>query len=131
MEIVHTAPHLEKVERVVHELFRSHSRGEWSVVNILPGNSPEPRRDRSARKFILQMQFNQWSETEPQPIRVGLRKGVTQHSIEDKPRFEIGSSKRVFDPPDAIPKIEPLGSLFGRREQALQPPPKVRSLADV
>ncbi len=77
------------------------------------------------------MQFDQWSEAQPQAIRIGLGEGGAQDLIEHESRFEVGAGQRVFDPADAIAQVEPSCALFGRRKQSLQPPPQVGSLADV
>src|SRR5208282_3692198 len=125
------APHLEEVERVVQKLFRRHPRSKRAVVSILSRNSPQSGRDRSARKFIFQMQFDQRGEAQTQAIGIGLRKDDAQHLIKDESRFEVRPSQRVFDPAGAMAQVESLGALFRRRKQPLQPPPKISSLADV
>ena len=136
MEIFHAAPHLEKVERVIHKLFRRHPRSKRPVVNVvsrnpLSRNPPQPRCNRSAGKFVFHMQLDERREAQPQAIRVSLGKNRSQNLIEDESRFEVGASQRVFDPANAVPQIEPLRPLFRRGKQPLQPPPKVGSLADV
>ena len=68
MQIVDAAPHLEEVERVVHEFLGRNPRHEWSVIKCRPIQPAQPRCDRCARKFILQMQFHKRSEAESQAV---------------------------------------------------------------
>ena len=136
MEIFHAAPHLEKVERVVHKFFRRHPRCEGSVINVvsrnpLSRNASQSRRDRSAGEFVFQMQLDQRSEAQPQAIRVSLGKSGAQNLIEHESRFEIGAGQRVFDPADAISQVEALGAFFRQGKQPLQPAAQVGRLADV
>src|SRR5260370_9758013 len=77
------------------------------------------------------MQLDERSETQAKGIRVGLGKGGAQDLIEDESRFEVGAGQRVFDPADAMAQVEPSRMLLRSGKQALQPPPKVGSLADV
>ena len=58
------------------------------------------------------MQLDQGSESQAQTIRVGFRKGRAQHAVKEKSRFKIGPGQRVFDPADAVAKVEAFGTLF-------------------
>ena len=51
--------------------------------------------------------------------------------IEDESGFEIGAGQSVFDPADAMAEVEALRMILRSGKKALQPPPKVGSLADV
>ena len=77
------------------------------------------------------MQFNQRSKSQAQPIRIGFREELPQGLIEDKSRFEIRTRQRVFDPANAMAKVEAFRALFGSRQQPLQPSPKIGSLGYV
>src|ERR1700730_6408622 len=77
------------------------------------------------------MELDQGSKPQPQTIRVGLGKGVTQDLIKDKSGFEIGAGQRVFDRVDAMAQVEAFRMLLRSGKQPLQPPPKVGSLANV
>src|SRR5208282_2363147 len=96
MEVFHASSHFEKIERVVHELFRRHPRSKRPVVNVCPWkplsrNPSQPRGDRSTGIFVFQMKLEQRSKAQPQAIRVGFGKSSAQDLIKDESRFEVGA----------------------------------------
>ena len=84
MEIIDAAPHLEKVEGVIHELFRRNTRGKGSVINVLSRNAAEARRGRRAGEFIFQAQLDQRSEAQAQTVRIGLGERFAQNLVENE-----------------------------------------------
>ena len=110
MQILHTAPQLKKIQRIVQELLRCRAPGKRPVVES-PGvgrtipHPPQPRSDRSPRIFILQMKFNQRRHPKPQPVQISLRKIFPQKLIQQKPRLKIRSRPRILNPPHSIPQI--------------------------
>ena len=72
MEIVDTAPHLEKVERVVAELLRRNPRGKRAVVTGIRFHSADARGDDRARVGIVENQLDQRRKSQTQALVVGL-----------------------------------------------------------
>src|SRR5579872_805559 len=58
MQIVDAAPHLEKIERIAGELFRSAARSKRPIVNISAAKTSQPRSDRSSGKFVVQVKLD-------------------------------------------------------------------------
>ncbi|OLE14304.1 MAG: hypothetical protein AUG89_02485 [Acidobacteria bacterium 13_1_20CM_4_56_7] len=81
MQIVQAAPHLEEIERVVHEFLGCNPRHEWSVIKCPTSEPAQPRCDGRPGKFILQMQFYEGSEAESQAVLIRLGKYVPQNPI--------------------------------------------------
>src|SRR5690242_8846668 len=55
MKIVHTAAHLEEIERVAGILFRGNARREWPVVNRMSLETAQAGGDRCPRILVFQM----------------------------------------------------------------------------
>ena len=122
MQIGDAAPHLEKVERIVHELLGGHARNKRPIVNRLSVEPAEPRCDGCSRIRIVQMQLHERRETETHTICISLRKRRPKNRIQQEPRLEIGSSGRELDRANTVSEIQLLRPLFDWPEQSLQAP---------
>src|SRR5262249_21893653 len=131
MQVFDAAAHFEKVESVVEKFLRGCAGREWSVVDILSGEATQSVSNRSARILILRMHLYERRKPQAQPCRIGFGKCFAQNLVQQKSRFKIRSSRRVFDRAHAIAQVQTLGTFFRRRKQSLQAPTHVRGFADV
>ena len=130
MEIVHAAPHLEEIERVVGEFFRGRTRWERPVVKRAPAQTSQPGGDRSARVFIFHVQLEQRGEAQAEAVGVGLGEGLAQHAIQEKAGFEIGTGGGVLDGAHAVAQVQS-SRLFRRAQEAVQAAAQIGGLADI
>src|ERR1700730_8502782 len=120
MQIVDAAPHLEEVERIVHELLGGNPRNEGAVIERTPAQPAYPRRNRSSRGFVFEMPLHKRREAESQPLLISLGENGAQDAVEQKPRLEVRTRGSVLDPTHAIARVELFGPFFHWPEQPLQ-----------
>ena len=131
MKVVDTAPHLEEVERVVHELLGGKARNEGAVVERAPGKTAHARSDGGSRVLVLDVQLYQRREPEAKPPLVSLREGLPQSAIEQKAGFEIGTGGGKLKPANPIPQVELFRALLDWAKKPVEAAAQVGGLADV
>ncbi len=131
MQVLDAASHFEKVERVVGEFFRGGSGKKRAVVEGAAVQAPQPGGDGGTRILVLHVQLDQRSKPQAQARGVSLGESRPQQLEEKEARLEIGASGRVFDPADAVAKVQLPGMFCRSIQQTMQAPAKVGGLADV
>ncbi len=94
-------------------------------------HAAQPGRDRGPRVLVVEVQPDHWREAQTEPGGIGFRKRDTEHLVEEKPRFKIGTGGGVFDGAYAVAQVQALGAFLGDGKQALQTAAQVGGLADV
>src|SRR6202043_2889717 len=100
MQIVNATPHLEEVERIVHELLSRNPRNKRTIVERTPAQPAKPRSDGSSRIFVFEMQLHKRCEAEPQPVLVSLRERSSQDTVQQETGLEVGAGGSVLDHPN-------------------------------